>query len=362
MSLGNSLMAAGHALDGAKEPGHAASPSILAWSVLQSNGRLWMTAPPGEDAAAATSNLSAQQIVDIHLPKVVAQKPAIVLVGPLFTNGGPNRPALVKVVNDIRAYGGTPVLLTEFPSGGGSTDTNKSRDYVARENVWIKRFAADRGIPVVDAYAVLVDPATDGKFKAAYSNDGLHQNGAGARAVARAVVDVLDSLLDATPGVALAQAQETGIFLNANPLNLNGASGSALPSGWTQTNGAGASDSDDPAVFGNWLKITSTSGSYNVGSTFPLPIGEGDRMYLSFRMRADVADGGVAKINLRSGGTVIAGASITEDLEDGVFAAEWTHTNHGQNQILIQAFNAGTSVHVSQLTLINLTAQQVLSP
>jgi hypothetical protein len=363
MSLGNSLMAEGHAIDGASEPAMAQDGSILAWTVLLSKGKMWMTAPPGQDAAAATSNLTAQQIVDQRLPEVVAHRPAIVVVGPLFTNGGPNRPALRKVVEDIQAYGGLPVLLTEFPSGGGATNTNPSRLYVSRENAWIKRYAATRGVPVADAYSVLVDPATDGKFKANLSNDGLHQNLTGSRLVGEVVAQTLRPLLESTPGVPLAQSNEPGLLINANPLNIAGSGAGVLPSGWDKSNGAGTVDSSEPAPYGNWMTVTSTSSGINVSSTSPLPIPDGDRVLLAFRIKVDVDNGGVGKLTFRTpDGSVVNGVGSTQDITDGVYAGEWTHHDSGGNgnYFLLQATAVGTKVAVSQITLIDLTAGQVI--
>lgn len=358
-------MAHGHALEGWREPAHATSASILGWTVVLSGGKLWMTAPPGEDAAAATSNLTAQEIVEIHLPAIVEHKPAIVLVGPLFTNGGPNRGALRTVVESIQSYGGVPVLLTEFPSGGGSGNASMSRTYISRENVWIKRYAGLRGVPVVDAYSVLVDPSTPGHFKSELSNDGLHQNSAGSRVVAELVVETLRPMLEATPGVPLAQSGEADLLTNQNPLNLAGAGPATPPTGWKQTNGSGLVRSDETAPFGNWLTAIGSGGGLNVTSTMPLPVGQGDRLLLAFRVSADPADAdGVAKLTFRPpGGGSLAGISFTRDF-DGIYAGEWTYAGPSGDggELLLQALGDGTRTSVSQITLINLTDQQILSP
>jgi lysophospholipase L1-like esterase len=336
-------MAEGHAIDGATEPVLAKDGSILAWTVLLSKGKLWMSAPAGDDAAAATSNLTAREIVAQRLPEVVAQRPAVVVVGPLFTNGGPDRAALRKVVEDIQAYGGLPVLLTEFPSGGGAGDFKPSRLYVAAENAWMRSYAATRGVPVADAYSVLVDPAArDGRFKRELSEDGLHQNLAGSRLVGQVVADTLRPLLKSTRGVPLASGR-----------------GAVALADWVISNGAGTLDG---AASGKWLTVKSTSAGVNVNPKAPLHIPDGHRVLLAFRIKARVARGGYAKLTLRTqDNSVSTGVSSTQDIPEGVYAGEWTHRDRGgkDNGFLLQAGAPGTTVAVSQVTLIDLTEHPI---
>jgi hypothetical protein len=362
MSIGNSLMAAGHAVDGTTEPGHATTTSVLLWTVLYSGGKLWMTAPDDGDAAEATGSISAQAIMETHLERVVDHAPDLVLVGPLMTNGGVNKPVMLEVVEAIKGYGGTPVLVSEFPSGVGAIDP--TRTFVAEYNAWLRRFAEDEGVPYADAYGAMVDPASDAEWLTGYSTDGLHQTATGAKAAGQAIASAIAPILEKLPGVPLAQSLETGVLTNTNPLN-SGGSSSTLPTGFSVLSGSGTGSGDEAATKGKWLKLVSSSASYQVQSG-NMTATDGDRLLVAFRVKtAGVeSNGGTVKsVWRRQNGSDFAGLTVTKDIPDGcVFAAEFPHVNSGgtNNKLHVQANVSGSSISIAQETIINLTTHSIV--
>ena len=123
---------------------------------------------------------------------VVALKPAVVVI-----LGG---------TNDLRAYVGDPasvgpsalqriarnvtamsdiakardikvILATLPPVGADREKVSRDAEAILAVNAWIKAFAAERGYPVADYHAALVDPA--GVLPPGLSADGIHPNAQG---------------------------------------------------------------------------------------------------------------------------------------------------------------------------------------
>jgi lysophospholipase L1-like esterase len=120
------------------------------------------------------------------------------------------RANIKAIVAKIRAIGAVPLLYTS-PPVSGLGDADKQRIY--RNNAWMAAYAAQQGIVCVDAFAVWVDPASNGNWQAALTRDGgTHPNEAGHAALGQATANALNPLLAPLPAATSAFA--------ADPLNL----------------------------------------------------------------------------------------------------------------------------------------------
>lgn len=130
---------------------------------------------------------------------VIALKPRVVhlLAGTndAASNTGPQRP--IDVENNLRTMvelsrlHGVRVILGTVPPAA-SFFWQKGLDpraRIAELNDWIRAFARREHLALVDYHAVLADP--DGSFREALSNDGVHPNRDGYRAMERALQPVL---------------------------------------------------------------------------------------------------------------------------------------------------------------------------
>jgi lysophospholipase L1-like esterase len=156
------------------------------------------------------------------------------------------------IVADLRAAGITPILMTTPPRTG-------VYGRIAEYNLWLGRYAAQTGLPVVDAWSVLVDPATEQYLTAYNSGDGIHPSAAGCKAVAaRAVTDLTavlprpSSLASLASGVNMYPRAAFAVDTNSDGL----ANGNAA----TPSSGLSYSRVSDAAGFW-WQRMTLSSAS-----------------------------------------------------------------------------------------------------
>lgn len=183
----------------------------VTWAVLASEAR-WTLA-----GVFATGGYTAAQIRSTHVPAlIVAASPGDTVVVLAGTNGWVF--ADVQAIHDtLRAAGLRTVAVTLPPF----TDAYSQ---IAEFNARLWAYALDQGIPVVDAFGTLVEPAT-GQWQASYLNDGIHANVTGYKALGRAVAAVLKVLF---PVNAAALVQHNAPFagnLQAKPLTVGGFEG-----------------------------------------------------------------------------------------------------------------------------------------
>jgi lysophospholipase L1-like esterase len=172
------------------------------------------------------------------------------------------------LVAKIRGIGAIPLLFTPPPVNSfGTSDRAK----VIRNGRWMLRYAAANGIPCVDTFGVLVDPATTGNYLAAYDNgDGIHPSVAGRLAIGTAAWNTLKPLLPLVNGTyTTCKGDPTNLALNA--LFLDGSTG-GFPVDWfagdTPSSGTGANSiiTDAAMPGGKALRLTATAmtGGYSV--------------------------------------------------------------------------------------------------
>lgn len=166
-----------------------------------------LEAEPHEDLLIVNRGIGGQNTSQMLLrfeDDVVAQKPAVVVI-----LGG---------TNDLRAYVGDPasvgasalarisrnitamsdiakgrgfkvVLATLPPVGADREKVSRDAQAILTVNAWIKAFAAERGYPVADYHAALVDAA--GVLPSSLSPDGIHPNADGYAAMRPALAKAL---------------------------------------------------------------------------------------------------------------------------------------------------------------------------
>lgn len=181
----------------------------------------------------------------------------------------------IEAIREAAAVVGVPLVLCTVPP-------RSTAPLVPTYNLWLRQWCHHNGIPCVDTYRPLVDPAT-GLLAAAYdSGDGVHPSDAGHLAIATAVAGVLDGVLQ----------------LPTWPVG-----GGIVSGGWTHTAGPTASLS----TVDGYQRITLASGL----ATYSLPIGaegvawdEGDELLVALQLRGS-SPAAINKIQLQDGSTPV---------------------------------------------------------
>ena len=99
----------------------------------------------------------------------------------------------ITAMSDIaKARGIAVVLATVPPVGADREAVSRDADAIMAVNAWIAAFAAERGYPVADYHAALVDPA--GVLPPALSADGIHPNAQGYDAMRPSLTKALSAV------------------------------------------------------------------------------------------------------------------------------------------------------------------------
>jgi len=196
---------------------------------------------------------------------------------------------LRALVAKVAAIGAIPVLATLPPN-----NTTANHGAVTRFSGYVRKYATDNGLPLVDFYTLLVDPA-NGNYKAAYAGDGVHPNAAGTRAMGALVADTIAPLLPAAAPMQCSDDADPNNIVTGGCFTAN--TGTGVPAGWWDNAGTPAgsviSYTTDAAVPGKLLTVTSTASSGL--RQFATPISDanfdpGDEMILTATV---TSDGGV---------------------------------------------------------------------
>jgi hypothetical protein len=102
--------------------------------------------------------------------------------------------SMESIIAKIRALGKQPIMATIPPNNNAAPRPAA----ITQQNAWIRRYAGQNGIPLVDFYKALVDPAAGG-FLTGYNADAIHPAAQGRAAMATALVDTLRPLLSPAP-------------------------------------------------------------------------------------------------------------------------------------------------------------------
>lgn len=153
------------------------------------------------------------------------------------------------IVAKCRSINALPWLFTVAPN----LTAGAVQQRIAQYNAWLRQYASEQGIVLIDTNSVLTDPAT-GSYLTAYNLDGTHQNEAGGKAMGQLVADAIAANLPKwSPPLATSNTADEqnlisgGLFL---------ANTGGLGTGWTRTGGTVSITTGAAPVKGNWQRLT----------------------------------------------------------------------------------------------------------
>lgn len=285
-------------------------------------------------------------------------------------------------------------LGTSTPSGSlPASDTSAStapsaavRLKIATVNAVKRKLAKDRGIPVVDQNARLID-STTGRYRKNYAGDGTHPDTFTQKRMGITIADALRSshllplgdtelVVDAFDPLSMLPAVDSGNINQGTTggLLLPNVAGGQRPTGWSwygDTATAASTLATDPTVEGNVYAITRTgwAGQYTDLTLNRSTWAVGDRLYIAAKLKTsglDSIDGGSFSFAVRALGSSVANVTgfiimrdtPVTDLPGGwaIWAAEGV-VPPGTTDLRVD-FNClgdGVSASIAQLTIRNLT-------
>lgn len=285
-------------------------------------------------------------------------------------------------------------LGTITPSGSlPASDTSAStapsaavRLKIATVNAVKRKLAKDRGIPVVDQNARLID-STTGRYRKNYAGDGTHPDTFTQKRMGVAIADALrganllplaepELVVDAFDPLSMLPVVDSGNINQGTTggLLMPNIAGAPRPPGWSWYGDTATATSTltlDPTVEGYVYTVTRTgwAGQYTDLTLNRSIWAVGDRLYIAVKLKTsglDAIDGGNFSFAVRALGSTVANISgftimrdtPVTDLPGGwsVWAAEGV-VPPGTTDIRID-FNClgdGVSASMAQLTPRNLT-------
>lgn len=263
---------------------------------------------------------------------------------------------IAKMADLCLGIGAVPVLCTVPPSTDVPTGRKQNNIIL---NAWIRFYAESHGLPLVDFYALLVDPATSG-YLTVYQYDSIHPNQAGFAAMGKLVSDTLAPVLPPYRTLLARDAIDANnLVKNALFLTDSNTDGRADN---VSTYGAGGTytlETADSTIKGNWQTVAMTSGA-GVGLAATLQTGyvpvDGHRYALSGLIKST----GLTSLSMtlqRNGATAVQPvAAYTQPITKGAFYSEYV-VPPGSTGLSVNASGNGTgSFSLAQLTLYDLTA------
>jgi lysophospholipase L1-like esterase len=299
------------------------------------------------------------------------------------------------LVAKCRGIGAQPVLYTVPPNV--ISTARRGRTLIG--NAWLRRYCAAEGITLIDAYNLLVDPAT-GDYLAAYgsvSNDKTHPINAGYSALGALTWNTLSSTGD-VPLVDPMMPRENGDPNNLLPnglfLTTTGSGATLMPTGHsvqTSQHPAGVTGSlvtGDPAIKGNWWKVTADGTASATDNQFVTISGNradtGTPAIVPGHVYAHVGRfkaTGMRNADTGSGSSVLVGAAfnsvllnsaydfrcvstISYDIPDGYFSQEMLAPSDASTLLvrrqLINATAGAGTLQLAQLGVYDLTAMGLI--
>jgi hypothetical protein len=246
-----------------------------------------------------------------------------------------------------------PILCTLPPQPSNITGT-------VPLNLQIRNIAKLQGVPLVDLYRVLADPAT-GLYKAGYSPDGANPGPVASRLMAARAIAAVSNLYDQEYPYLPASGNDS-VNLIADPLFL--ASTSPWIAGTVSGLGLQNSTSTDPAIAGNTKVLTKTdTASVNTltGTAITTGFNAGDRLAFVGRIKSANCEAGAMQFDVAL--QFDPGAQLTYpiyhwavDIQDGQWYVEVVVPAGATTITPVITLNSGTgSVTLGQIGLINLT-------
>jgi lysophospholipase L1-like esterase len=146
---------------------------------------------------AATVGFTTAQMIATHLPTVLLSNWDYCIIGEVTNDLGngvaiaTTRANVTTMVDALFGAGILPILTTvppndSYTSGAGLT-------WITQYNEWVKRYARDLGVPLVDYHSVLVNPSTNA-YVTGYTSDGTHPVALGVKQMSDKLTEVLNSI------------------------------------------------------------------------------------------------------------------------------------------------------------------------
>jgi hypothetical protein len=248
-----------------------------------------------------------------------------------------------------------PILCTLPPQPSGTPGA-------VQLNLQIRNIAKIQGVPMVDFYRLLADPAT-GLYKAGYSPDGSNPGAVAARMMAARAIAATLHLYDQEYPYLPGSENDT-VNLIADPLFL------AATSPWIATTVSGVAMQNmpgtDPAIAGNTMVLTKTntlSVNQLTGTAITSGFNAGDRLAFVGRIKSANCEAGAMQFDIAL--QFDPGAQLTYpiyhwavDIQDGQWYVEVVVPVGVTTITPVITLNSGTgSVTLGQIGLINLTQQ-----
>lgn len=358
---GNRVVALGDSLtigNGDRPNGILGNTSWYTWAGLLSGGRI-RTVRGGNAGVAGQNAEMIRTRIESHIAPLDADY-CVVLAGTNDMTATPDIAGtmshLIAIYDELAAIGKRPVAATIPPRTTNGTQ-------VPALNYHIAHHAAQRGMPVIDFYSALVDPAT-GAMRAEYNTDGIHPNEAGAKAMGQVAAQVLTSLPGFVAPLLVGAVGDTGNLL-PNGVFIGDVNTDGVADTWTPTGTGGVATyslSSDADALGNWQRVTTAeSGLRYFQSVSSTGWDVGDRVLFAGKIRSDVENGAFGyypRIQFNGGsgfmGVVNNGGM---DLDDAAWAMEGViPIGTTSMRVQLQTKNSGTGwIEFAQVTLLNLT-------
>jgi lysophospholipase L1-like esterase len=270
----------------------------------------------------------------------------------------------IALIAKVRAIGAVPVIASILPN---QTQRQKAATWVK----WQRSYAAQEGIPFLDFWTLLVDPATGILNSTAATSDGTHPGVGGMVAMGRYASEFLLNLVAPNAVPILTDNNDTD-FLLSNPLFYGAPSAAGLAPSWsvegaTPTGAMFSVGSDPVFCLGNFQKIernattTDTIVHQGFGLASNPKVSAGDRIITILRFKSEIYYGnrsGSDTIRLRFGVGPVRDIYVgTAPLNGGVTVYHEDVVPEGANQIDLSYIGGPGSgmAWLGQATIINAT-------
>lgn len=344
------------ATSGTAEPIRNLAPLVCAqgwpiWAQHFSNGLIRYS------GVYATGGFTTAQILQIHIPQVVAAKPSfcVVLAGRNDINQKINIDItlanLKSMFLTLRRAGIIPVVCTMCAQSENDTQQNILQSSI---NDWLVSYAVKYGLPLVDFHSATIDPAT-GTWAPGYNFDKSHPTPVGARAMGKRLSDTMTKWVAPTyPRIAVEQS-DPATHPNQIPNPLLYANDGVNPSGWTVITPGTSAVVDDASITGKAWQLSSgadrsitipvvSGASYGFGFKFKTVSENTCEVYAVAGSDRTATSGYLAGIKRWQGNTV----------DFGVFYDEFT-VPAGVSNITVCIRSDGSVLSLAQITLSKLT-------
>lgn len=258
-SLGSVVVFDGDSVTERPVGGNLTGPSLAWYATLQSAGKIRLA------GIAAVSGRTIAQMVTGFDAGVAPLNPEVVhlIAGTNDANDATATP-VATFLTSLAAYhakcsaiGARLVLGTIPPNIGTSSRFSRTVAY----NQALREYAARNGVPLIDYYGLLVDPATGG-FLSAYNSDNTHPSNLGNRDMGRLCANTLGPILPpGTVWLPQSNADPSNMIVGGLFLGTAGSGTTLIPDAWSMSPSSHASGItgslvSDPSIIGNWWKLT----------------------------------------------------------------------------------------------------------